>query len=130
MENSMKVSMGWIILLILFVMLSKYNLYIGFSLKIYMIFLVIYFCLTIKNFHIQKLYFHEVIFLLFYFIYCLSGILSMYLNASIRMIFGVLLVLGCYFIMRNLLGNTEIVVLESSIAYVGVVFNIVSLILY
>ncbi|HDR8473419.1 TPA: O-antigen ligase family protein, partial [Bacillus cereus] len=80
--------------------------------------------------HIQKLYFHEVIFLLFYFIYCLSGILSMYLNASIRMIFGVLLVLGCYFIMRNLLGNTEIVVLESSIAYVGVVFNIVSLILY
>ena len=54
----------------------------------------------------------------------------MYLNASIRMIFGVLLVLGCYFIMRNLLGNTEIVVLESSIAYVGVVFNVVSLILY
>ncbi|PFB86869.1 polysaccharide polymerase [Bacillus thuringiensis] len=130
MENNMKVSMGWIILLILFVMLSKYNLYIGFSLKIYMIFLVIYFCLTIKDFHIQKLYFHEVIFLLFYFIYCLSGILSMYLNASIRMIFGVLLVLGCYFIMRNLLGNTEIVVLESSIAYVGVVFNVVSLILY
>lgn len=130
MENNMKVSMGWIILLILFVMLSKYNLYIGFSLKIYMIFLVIYFCLTIKNFHIQKLYFHEVVFLLFYFIYCLSGILSMYLNASIRMIFGVLLVLGCYFIMRNLLGNTEIVVLESSIAYVGVVFNVVSLILY
>ncbi|MFB5559245.1 O-antigen ligase family protein [Bacillus cereus] len=130
MENNMKVSMGWIILLILFVMLSKYNVYIGFSLKIYMIFLVIYFCLTIKDFHIQKLYFHEVIFLLFYFIYCLSGILSMYLNASIRMIFGVLLVLGCYFIMRNLLGNTEIVVLESSIAYVGVVFNVVSLILY
>ena len=32
--------------------------------------------------------------------------------------------------MRNLLGNTEIVVLESSIAYVGVVFNVVSLILY
>ena len=54
----------------------------------------------------------------------------MYLNTSIRMIFGVLLVLGCYFIMRNLLGNTEIVVLESSIAYVGVVFNVVSLILY
>ncbi|TBY10007.1 O-antigen ligase family protein [Bacillus thuringiensis] len=130
MENNMKVSMGWIILLILFVMLSKYNLYIGFSLKIYMIFLVIYFCLTIKDFHIQKLYFHEVIFLLFYFIYCLSGILSMYLNASIRMIFGVLLVLGCYFIMRNLLGNTEIVVLESSIAYVGIVFNVVSLLLY
>ncbi|MEH7240802.1 polysaccharide polymerase, partial [Bacillus sp. JJ269] len=111
MGNNMKVSMGWIILLILFVMLSKYNLYIGFSLKVYMIFLVIYFCLTIKDFHIQKLYFHEVVFLLFYFIYCLSGILSMYLNASIRMIFGVLLVLGCYFIMRNLLGNTEIVVL-------------------
>ncbi len=30
MENNMKVSMGWIILLILFVMLSKYNLYIDF----------------------------------------------------------------------------------------------------
>ncbi|HDR5771484.1 TPA: polysaccharide polymerase, partial [Bacillus anthracis] len=51
MENNMKISMKWIMLLILFVMLSKYNIYIGFSLKIYMIFLVIYFCLTIKNFH-------------------------------------------------------------------------------
>ncbi|ALQ67319.1 O-antigen ligase family protein [Bacillus thuringiensis] len=130
MENNVKISMKWIMLLILFVMLSKYNIYIGFSLKIYMIFLVIYFCLTIKKFHIQKLYFHEVVFLLFYFIYCLSGILSIYLNASIRMIFGVLLVLGCYFIMRNLLGNVEIATLESSIAYVGLLFNIVSLILY
>lgn len=130
MENNMQISMKWIFLLILFVMLSKYNIYIGFSLKIYMIFLVIYFCLTIKDFYIQKLYFHEVVFLLFYFIYCLSGILSIYLSASIRMIFGVLLVLGCYFIMRNLLGNTEIVVLESAIVYVGLIFNIVSLILY
>lgn len=130
MENNMKISMKWIMLLILFVMLSKYNIYIGFSLKIYMIFLVIYFCLKIKNFHIQKLYLHEVVFLLFYFIYCLSGILSIYLHASIRMIFGVLLVLGCYFIMRNLLGNVEIATLESSIVYVGFIFNIVSLILY
>ncbi|MFU2030578.1 O-antigen ligase family protein [Bacillus wiedmannii] len=130
MENNMKISMKWIMLLILFVMLSKYNIYIGFSLKMYMIFLVIYFCLTIKSFHIQKLYFHEVVFLLFYFIYCFSGILSIYLNASIRMIFGVLLVLGCYFIMRNLLGNVEIATLESSIVYVGFIFNIVSLILY
>ncbi|WP_070168608.1 O-antigen ligase family protein, partial [Bacillus wiedmannii] len=73
---------------------------------------------------------HEVVFLLFYFIYCFSGILSIYLNASIRMIFGVLLVLGCYFIMRNLLGNVEIATLESSIVYVGFIFNIVSLILY
>ncbi|MFY0165947.1 O-antigen ligase family protein [Bacillus anthracis] len=130
MENNMKISMKWIMLLILFVMLSKYNIYIGFSLKIYMIFLVIYFCLAIKNFHIQKLYLHEVVFLLFYFIYCLSGILSIYLHASIRMIFGVLLVLGCYFIMRNLLGNVEIATLESSIVYVGFIFNIVSLIIY
>ncbi|AJG94751.1 O-antigen ligase family protein [Bacillus cereus group sp. BceL035] len=130
MENNMKISMKWIMLLLLFVTLSKYNIYIGFSLKIYMIFLVIHFCLTIKNFHIQKLYFHEVVFLLFYFIYCLSGILSIYLHASIRMIFGVLLVLGCYFIMRNLLGNVEIATLESSIVYVGFVFNIISLILY
>ncbi|WHY30714.1 O-antigen ligase family protein [Bacillus wiedmannii] len=130
MENNIKISMKWIMLLILFVMLSKYNIYIGFSLKIYMIFLVIYFCLTIKNFHIQKLYFYEVVFLLFYFIYCLSGILSIYLHASIRMILGVLLVLGCYFIMRNLLGNVEIVTLELSIVYVGFIFNIVSLILY
>ncbi|MBJ7984419.1 MULTISPECIES: O-antigen ligase family protein [Bacillus] len=130
MENNMQISMKWIFLLILFVMLSKYNIYIGFSLKIYMIFLVIYFGVAIKDFYIRKLYFHEVVFLLFYFIYCLSGILSIYLSASIRMIFGVLLVLGCYFIMRNLLGNTEIVVLESAIVYVGLVFNIASLILY
>lgn len=54
----------------------------------------------------------------------------MYLNVSICMIFGVLFVLGCYFIMRNLLGNIEIVVFELFIVYVGIVFNVVSLLFY
>ena len=54
MENNMKVSMGWIILLILFVMLSKYNLYIGFSLKIYRAKLIQTPFMKLKDSHWQK----------------------------------------------------------------------------
>ncbi|PEK11461.1 polysaccharide polymerase, partial [Bacillus pseudomycoides] len=68
--------------------------------------------------------------LLFYFTYCLSGAFSQYPEASIRVILGVILVLICYFIMRYMLEQASIPAIESSIANVGILFNMISLLLY
>ena len=119
-----------VFLLLLFITLGKYNLSIGFSLKIYMVFLVFFLCIYFRFFHFSPLYHYEVLLLLFYFIYCLSGAFSQYPEASIRVILGVILVLGCYFIMRFILEQTSIPIIETSIATVGIVFNAISLLLY
>ncbi|MGF9965820.1 O-antigen ligase family protein [Bacillus rhizoplanae] len=123
-------STRFIAVFIMFVMLSKYHIYVGFSLKIYMIFLIIYFCCVVAHFYFRPLYSYEVMLLLFYIIYCLSGAFSIYTNASIRIIFGVVLVLGCYFIMRYMMEHTTISSLEKGIGTAGLVFNVVSLLLY
>ncbi|MCP3739491.1 O-antigen ligase family protein [Rossellomorea sp. BNER] len=119
-----------IFLLLLFVTLSKYNLSIGFSLKIYMIFLAIVFCLYIQDFYIRKLYGYELLLVFFYFTYCLSGAFSKYPESSIRIILGVIIVLGSYFIMRFILEQVSIRDVELSIANVGLIFNVLSLLLY
>lgn len=119
-----------VFLLLLFVTLSKYNLYIGFSLKIYMIFLVVFMCIYFRDFYFRSLYYYEILLLLFYFTYCTSGAFSLYPESSIRIILGVILVLGCYFIMRFIFEQTSILTIETSIATVGIIFNAVSLLLY
>jgi O-antigen ligase len=119
-----------VFLLLLFITLSKYNFSIGFALKIYMIYLAIYFCLYFRNFYFRTLYHYEILLLLFYFTYCLSGAFSQYPEASIRVILGVILVLGCYLIMRYLLEKASIRAIEVSIANVGIIFNGISLLLY
>lgn len=123
-------STRFISVFILFVMLSKYHIYIGFSLKVYMIFLIIYFCCVVPHFYFRSLYSYEVMLLSFYIIYCLSGAFSIYTNTSIRIIFGVVLVLGCYFIMRYMMERMTISSLEKGIGDAGLVFNVVSLLLY
>lgn len=119
-----------VFLLLLFVTLSKYNLYIGFSLKIYMIFLAIILCVYFRKFYFRSLYHYEILLLLFYFTYCISGAFSLYPESSIRVILGVILVLGCYFIMRFIVEQTSISTIETSVATVGIIFNAVSLLLY
>lgn len=126
-----KTTSGWpIFLLLLFITLSKYNVYVGFSLKIYMIFLAIFMCIYFRDFYFSSLYHYEILLLLFYFTYCTSGAFSLYPESSIRIIFGVILVLGCYFIMRFIVEQTSIPIIEKSIANVGIIFNAVSLLLY
>ena len=119
-----------VFLLLFFITLSKYNLSIGFSLKIYMIFLVIFFCIYFRDFYFRPLYHYEILLLLFYFTYCLSGAFSQYPESSIRVILGVILVLICYFIMRYMLEQASIRAIEASIANVGILFNMISLLLY
>lgn len=119
-----------VFLLFLFITLSKYNLSVGFSLKIYMIFLAITFCIYFRDFYFRSLYHYEILLLLFYFTYCLSGAFSQYPEASIRVILGVILVLGCYFIMRYILERSSIITIETSIGNVGIIFNTISLLLY
>jgi O-antigen ligase len=119
-----------VFLLLLFITLGKYNLSIGFSLKIYMVFLAIFLCIHFKSFHFSPLYHYEFLLFLFYFIYCLSVAFSQYPEESIRIILGVILVLGCYFIMRFIMEQASILIIETSIATVGIVFNAISLLLY
>ncbi|MED3689600.1 O-antigen ligase family protein [Peribacillus butanolivorans] len=123
-------SMWPVFLLLFFITLSKYNLSIGFSLKIYMIFLAIFLCMYFRDFYFHTLYHYEILLLLFYFTYCLSGAFSQYPESSIRVILGVILILGCYFIMRYILELTSIGAIEKSIANVGIIFNVISLLLY
>lgn len=119
-----------VFLLLFFITLSKYNVSIGFSLKIYMIFLAVFFCIYFRDFYFRPLYHYEILLLLFYFTYCLSGAFSQYPEASIRVILGVILVLICYFIMRYMLEQASIHSIETSIANVGILFNGISLLLY
>jgi len=119
-----------VFLLLFFITLSRYSLYIGFSLKIYMIFLIILFFIYIRGFYFRFLYHYEILLLLFYFTYCLSGAFSRYPEASIRVILGVVLVVGFYFIMRFIIGQATINAIETSISTVGILFNGISLLLY
>ncbi|MCT4478526.1 O-antigen ligase family protein [Peribacillus frigoritolerans] len=128
--NKNTTSIWSVFLLLFFITLSKYNISIGFSLKIYMIFLAIFFCIHFRDFYFHTLYHYEILLLLFYFTYCLSGAFSQYPESSIRVILGVILVLGCYFIMRYVLELTSLSAIEKSIANVGIIFNVISLLLY
>jgi hypothetical protein len=119
-----------VFLLLLFITLSKYNLSVGFSLKIYMVFLAIYFCIYFRDFYFRTPYYYEILLFLFYFTYCLSGAFSQYPEASIRVILGAVLVLGCYIIMRYILEQASIPNIENSIANVGIIYNSISLLLY
>jgi len=119
-----------VFLLLLFIPLSRYGLWIGFSLKIYMLFLTAIFLIYFRDYYFRTLYHYEILLLLFYITYCLSGAFSQYPEASIRVIFGVILVVGFYFIMRFLLEITTIQAIENSITSVGIIFNGISLLLY
>ncbi|KMY52402.1 O-antigen ligase family protein [Peribacillus loiseleuriae] len=130
MQINKNTSMWPVFYLLLFITLSKYHLSIGFSLKIYMIFLAILFFTYFQDFYFRPLYHYEILLLFFYFIYCLSGAFSQYPEASIRVILGVILTLGCFFIMRYVVEQASIRAIETSIANVGIIFNSISLLLY
>ncbi|MGX2960664.1 O-antigen ligase family protein [Peribacillus sp. JNUCC 23] len=130
MQINKNTSMWPVFYLLLFITLSKYNLSIGFSLKIYMIFLAILFFIYFRDFYFRPLYHYEILLLLFYFTYCLSGAFSQYPEASIRVILGVILILCCFFIMRYVVEQASIRAIETSIANVGIIFNSISLLLY
>ncbi|KZE64053.1 polysaccharide polymerase [Fictibacillus phosphorivorans] len=117
-------------LLILLVFLGKYSLDFGFALKPYMIFLFLFFVIHLSKMHFQRLQLFECGMLLFYFVYCLSGVFALYGTSSLRIVCGIALYLCCYFLMKSLMGHSKDLLIERSLSYAGIVFNIGSLLLY
>lgn len=117
-------------LLFLLVFLGKYSLDVGFSLKPYMMFLVLFYLIYLSRLHFHKLQLFECSMLLFYLVYCLSGVFALYSTVSLRIICGIALYLCCYFLMKSLISSSTEVHIEQSLSYAGIVFNIGSLFLY
>lgn len=116
--------------LILLVTLGKYNIYIGFALKPYMLFLFLFFLLHFSSFYVQRLHLMEAGMLLFYLVYSFSGAFSLYPSSSMRIIIGITLYLLCYFLMKAMLGNASHDWIEKCIANAGILFNLASLGMY
>ncbi|MGG1364482.1 O-antigen ligase family protein [Priestia megaterium] len=116
--------------LFVLVTLSKYNVNIGFSLKPYMIFLFALLLLSFASFYVYKLQAYEVLLLLFYLFYCMTGAFSLYPEASLRIMLGVLLILACYFLMKYVIAEFHSGSIKRALTGAGILFNSVSLLLY
>ncbi|TKD70809.1 O-antigen ligase family protein [Pseudalkalibacillus hwajinpoensis] len=116
--------------LIVLVTMGRYNIYVGFAIKPYMILCLLFFCVHILSFRFYRFHLFEIFFFLFYFIYMYSGAFALYSLSSFRMVFGIVLYMICYVIIKDIIGQTKDTIIESAIGYAGIVFNIVSLILY
>ncbi|WP_235824774.1 O-antigen ligase family protein [Bacillus salipaludis] len=116
--------------LFLLVMLTNYYIYVGFAIKPYMIFLLLYLMIHIGSFSFQRLHLFEIAMLFFFLMYSFSGAFSLYPASSIRAICGIILFLFCYFIMKSVIQKANDSMTERAISDVGIFFNMVSLILY
>lgn len=119
-----------IFLLFLLVTLANYYIYVGFAIKPYMIFLILFLTINLGLFYFQRLHLFEIAMLLFYLMYSFSGAFALYPAASIRIIFGIILYIFCYFIMKSVIGNARDSVIERALSDAGIFFNLASLTLY
>ncbi|KON86546.1 polysaccharide polymerase [Sporosarcina globispora] len=119
-----------IFFLFLLVTLANYYIYIGFAIKPYMIFSLLYLLIHVSSFYFQRLHGFEVALLIFYLMYSFSGAFSLYPSASIRILLGIILYIACYFIIKAIIGRSNNWNIERAIADAGIFFNTVSLILY
>jgi O-antigen ligase len=119
-----------IFFLFLLVTLANYYVYVGFAIKPYMIFLIVYLMIHIGSFCFQRLYLFEISMLFFYMIYSFSGAFALYPASSIRIVCGITLYIFCYFIMKSVIRNANNSVIERAISSVGIFFNLASLTLY
>ncbi len=95
-----------------------------------MILCLLFFCVHILSFRFYRFQLFEIFFFLFYFIYMYSGAFALYSLSSFRMVFGIVLYMICYLIIKDIIGQSKDSIIESAIGYAGIVFNTVSLILY
>lgn len=117
-------------LLVFSIIFSFYYIEVGFALKPFMILILVFFTLSLKQFVVHKLRTYEVAMLIFFGYYCSTGFLARFPEYSLRMTLGVLLVLFCYFVMRYILSLASTEDIEKVISFAGIVFNLLSLILY
>jgi O-antigen ligase len=116
--------------LFLLVTLGKYNLYIGFALKPYMLFCILFLLFQFSKFRFQKLQLFEIFMFLFYFVYLYTGAFSLYPGSSMRIMFGVIIYLCCYIVIKDIIKGASYKVIEKSLGIAGLLFNLISLILY
>jgi O-antigen ligase len=119
-----------VLVVFLLITLGKFSIDLGFSLKPYMIFLMLFVIIHVSAFYFEKLQVFEIALLLFYMTYSFSGAFSLYPSSSLRIILGISLYLACYFVLKSILRNSADSIIEKAIANVGIFFNITSLLLY
>ncbi|WP_052245823.1 O-antigen ligase [Sporosarcina sp. ZBG7A] len=117
-------------ILLFFFMLSNYNVYIGFYLKPYMVFLSLFLLFHLSTFSFQKMYSFEIMLVLFYLFYGFTGAFSAYPLASIRIMAGIALLIGFFFILKFFLRSFSNFAIQEAIAKAGLLFNTISLLLY
>ena len=121
----------WIVFfLFLLVTLANYNVYIGFALKPYMVFSILYLIVCIGVFRFVRFHLFEVAMVVFYLMYSLSGAFSIYPESSLRILVGIIIYLFCYLVMKSIIGQASERVILKSISMVGIFFNAMSLLLY
>ncbi|WP_120482146.1 hypothetical protein [Brochothrix thermosphacta] len=102
----------WSEIFVLLVMLSLYfgifNIYVGFSVKLYMIVLGIGAIFSIKTLAFDKLLFFETLMIAFFMISIFSALQFRYPAEQLRFIVVVLILLSYYFIMRGTLVRLSI----------------------
>lgn len=110
--------------------LTNFNIYLGFAIKPFMIFLILYFLFQLQTFQFQRIYWYERILILFYLFYCYTGAFSRYTDSSLRILLGFTILIFCYFIIKHAMSNVPTPVIERAVGYAGVLFNAFSLIYY
>ncbi|MFB5662649.1 O-antigen ligase family protein [Alteribacillus sp. HJP-4] len=119
-----------IFLLLLLIVLARFGVDLGFSLKPYMIFLLLFLLVHLSTFYFEKLQLFEIAMIMFFLVYCYSGAFALYPAASLRIFFGIGLYLFCYFITKSILHAAPSEVIDKAVANVGIIFNIISLLMY
>lgn len=124
----------WSEIFVLLVMLSLYfgifNIYVGFSVKLYMIVLVIGAIFSIKTLAFDKLLFFETLMIAFFMISIFSALQFRYPAEQLRFIVVVLILLSYYFIMRGTLVRLSIKKIETMIEISGLIGISISLVYY
>ena len=117
-------------LLMVLITMGKYNIYVGFAIKPYMIFCFLFLFLHLTSFYFHRFQLFEIFFFFFYFIYMYSGAFSLYSISSFRVMIGIVLYMVCYLIIKDIISQSKEAVIEVAISYAGIVFNLISLFLY
>lgn len=124
----------WSEIFVLLVMLSLYfgifNIYVGFSVKLYMIVLGIGAIFSIKTLAFDKLLFFETLMIAFFMISIFSALQFRYPAEQLRFIVVVLILLSYYFIMRGTLVRLSIKKIETMIEISGLIGISISLVYY
>lgn len=120
----------FLFLLVLSLYFGRFNLYLGFSLKPFMIVTGMIPVFFIYRFKISKLFTFEILMIVFVLFHSLTALKFNYPSSSIRFIILYLIIMFYYFVTRWLITNISIEKLEAIIYKTGIIGVICSLIYY